>query len=277
MQKTIYVMPNPYCALDAQGRLAGGCQMAEERAGVAAPSNLKVGAELRVVEGSYNDRQAEISAAVDSGKMSSPVIPAVYSRDEKYWFFSAVEPVSIPVSAKTEGFYVSRSRSNGTPLCVFLCSGPEDLPLEQLAEARLDAIAGYEAAYIGKKAPVDDWKSQFELDEVVAEVMEAVDAKRKAAAAEAEQKAAAAVADAEQAASNAKAKRDEARKAAVEKAKQDLAIPDLVPGDDKPKKAPASNGPARVEVRAPADGSVNALSAEGDAAKPAKNPSRSEK
>lgn len=249
--KTIYVMPNPYCVLDAGGLLAGICQMAEERSGLAMPANQKVGAELRMVDGSYNDRQAEISEALDSGKMSSPTIPPVYSRASHVCHFSAVEPVAIVVSPVTEGFYMSRFRRNGTPPCLLSCGGPDDLQLETLAGERLDAIARFRDAY-GADPPVAQWANQWELDEDVAAVGVVVAANRKADA-EAADKAAKVGADAlVKSDAAAKAKSDERRAKAVADAKARFNVPLLVPGADAAAKA-AAKAKADADAKAKAE------------------------
>lgn len=229
MQKTIYVMPNPYGVLDAKGLLAGGCQAAEElRKGSSLPMNQKIGAELLMVPGSYNDRAAELAEALDTGRVDAPAIPPVYSRAEYVWKFTASMPVPVVVTGATEGFYVSRFRCNGTAPCLFSCKDAEDLPLLELAEQRHDAIERFKAAY-GKEPPVDSWAKQFELDADVAEVMKDVADKRKVEADAAESKAKAAKEAAEQDAKAAADKATEARKKAIAKARERLKLPDLVP------------------------------------------------
>lgn len=219
MQKTIYVMPNPYGVLDAHGLLAGGCQMVGAMGSNGLPPC--VGAELRMVEGSYNDRQAEISEAAANGKMVNTIIPPIYSRSERRWAFTAVEPVAIKVSVADESFYVSRARRNGTPPCALLCSGPDDLQLEQLASERLDAIARYKAER-GLDAPVAEWAKQWELDETVAAVSVVLAEKLKTDAEKADSDAKKSADDRANAAKGADDKRKAAREKAVAEAKERL-------------------------------------------------------
>lgn len=148
--KTIFAMPNPYCHLDHDGMLAGACQQAEEpRPGSAMPLDRKVGASLKVLEGSQEKAQP------GSG---------LNDRADFAFEFSS-EPVAIAASPALMGFYVSRDAKGD----LFLCKdGSKDsVPMARLAEARAAAIARHVAAY-GDEPPVADWPKQFALDAQVA-------------------------------------------------------------------------------------------------------------
>ncbi len=297
MAKTIYVMPNPYGQLDAKGMLAGGCQMAEERRpGTALPANIKIGAELRMVDGTYDDKQAQLAKAVDGGLAGeSPVVPIVYSRAERIWHFTATSPVALPVTPALEAFYVSRARRNGTPPCLLIAKGPDDLQLEALAGERLDAIARWDANLFKDDsdapipAPVEKWAAQFDLDTEVAELMPFVAKKREEAAKEAEEKATKLAEKASAAAKLRDEARANARKAAMDKARASLTgkakdppgetiTTPLVGPDGKEVSLPAGTLPATPEPIAHAPGAdVPVLAAAPDAKGSKKASSTSEK
>lgn len=235
MAKVIHVMPNPYSALDAKGLLAGVCQMAEERRpGSAEPANMKVGARVVMVDGTFNNNADEGRGEFNGFQMGPLGTKAEYVCE----FDSA--PVAIQISPTLEGFYLSRAKSkNGTPPDIFIVTGPDALPLEGLAEQRLDCIARFKAAY-GAEPPVEKWVAQFELDSTVADLMSLAAAKRDAEAKVAADVAKKAKDAAETDAKKAKADRDAARAKALDAAKKAYAIPPLdVPA--KPQKPATSS------------------------------------
>lgn len=166
--QTLYVFPNPYAHLDHRGWLAGGCPMAEgRRSPTAMPSLQKIGAEFAMIPGTYN-------ANPEEGRgVGGPLAP----RAEYEWTFSAVEPIALQVDASLMPFYASRAKAGD----VFVVGKADDLPLEQLAAARLKAIADFRAAY-GEDPDVAHWAKQFALDTTVARLCDAIEAKRKAEA-----------------------------------------------------------------------------------------------
>lgn len=159
--KTLYVFPNPYGHLDHKGRLAGACPQAEgRRQDGAKPSRKLVGAELKMVPGSYESRD------VDGDYRQS--------RADVFFQFDAVGPVAVNVETDIAGWYDQRHK-NGE---VFVCEGADALPIEALASARLKACAEFKAAY-GSEPDSAGWESQFALDTVVEEAAKALAADRK--------------------------------------------------------------------------------------------------
>lgn len=211
--KTLHVFPNPYGHLDHKGRLAGACPQAEgRRQDGAMPSRKLVGAELKMVAGSYESRD------VDGDYRKS--------RADVFFQFDAVAPVAVNVETDLAGWYEQRHK-NGE---VFVCESADALPIEALASARLKACAEFKAAY-GSEPDSSAWDSQFPLDKVVAEAAKALAEDRKSREVEAPKPV-----------DHVKAA-DEARKEALEKAskqaakfKEDLAKRGKTPA------APVGNG-----------------------------------
>lgn len=172
--KTIFAMPNPYSALDAKGRLSGGCQMAGAYRG-----DPSVGAKMVLVDGTFNDRQDEIGRAADEGKMATPIVPSIlFSRSERVWEFSS-DPVQLEVTPEAAAFYEARFKdSNGSPPCLMRAKDANDTCLVALAVQRLDAIEKHRASY-NAEPPVNFWKKQFDLDADIADLMKIVEEKRK--------------------------------------------------------------------------------------------------
>jgi hypothetical protein len=178
--KTLFVFPNPYGHIDHNGDLAGGCQEAEEpRAITAMPANRKIGATLTMVEGSL---------VVGEQHARGDGYPRGAKADYE-WRFDAQAPIAIQVTPNTESFYHRRFSENGTPPCLFKCEGPEDLPLEKLARARIDAIAMLAANQPDVEINEKRWEQQFPLDPVVADLAKDILAKEKADAEDAKQEA----------------------------------------------------------------------------------------
>lgn len=181
--KTIFVFPNPYGLLDKNGMLAGMCPEAEgRRAPGAIPSQRKIGAVLKMVPGSYDNSEA--AGRAPGGPLQS--------RAEYVCEFTATQPIPVIVDAETEGYYVSRVRSKD----IFLCKDAEDVPVHALAAARAKAVLDYVAAY-GAPPPVEKWKGQFAIDELIAELSKALIAKAEEDAKEAAIKLEAAKAEAD--------------------------------------------------------------------------------
>lgn len=194
--QTLYVFPNPYAHLDHRGWLAGGCPMAEgRRSPTAMPALRKIGAEFKMIPGTYN-------ANPDEGRGPGGTLAP---KAEYEWSFPAAEPIALQVDASTMPFYASRAKAGD----VFVVAKADDLPLEQLAAARLKAVADFRAAY-GDDPDLSHWAKQFALDETVAKLCAAIEAKRKAEAQKAEA---------------------EAKKAEAEEAKKPKAEPKKTLGD----------------------------------------------
>jgi hypothetical protein len=165
--KTLFVFPNPYAAIDHKGRLAGAFQRAAS-AGVVRSSVSHVGAKLNVTPGSYNN-----SASPEEGRGPGGVRA---SRADLFFSFD-IQPVALPVSQDLEGIYGKADRDGD----VFVVSSESEVPFERLAEARVDAIAKYVAAY-GKEPTAETWKDQFQLDDDVKELCASVIEARQAKA-----------------------------------------------------------------------------------------------
>jgi hypothetical protein len=160
---TIYVFPNPYGHLDHKGRLAGACLQAEgPRSATTKPARKFVGAELKMVDGSYRPDSAD-------GYLKS--------RSDTFFVFDCGAPVELKVDSQQAAWFTQRDANDE----LFVCKGAEDLPIERLASARLKAFADNQAAY-GAPPDVSTWEAQFPIDKAVAEAAGFLDADRKAKA-----------------------------------------------------------------------------------------------
>jgi hypothetical protein len=143
--QTFLFFPNPYAQLDHKGRLAGVVPEIEPLRRGGPPLNRKIGATLKLVEGSFKPGSEEDRS---------------YPKGDVFHVFS-VDPVEVNFDDSLTSEYnalVSRGE---------LFDGRE-LPLEALAKARVSAIAAHVATY-GKEPDVLAWVSQFALDQDVAE------------------------------------------------------------------------------------------------------------
>jgi len=189
---------NPYHVLDAKGRLAGACPMAEPvRPGTVAPARRFIGARHKMTEGSYVEENLEAG------------IPG---RGDTYFVFD-VDPVKVIAEGPDEHFYLTRFQHQD------LFEATDGVPLAKLATARAEIIADHVAAY-GKEPDTSTWAKHFALDaEVEAEMKKLIAAAKANAEAEADKKKAEAEALAK------------AKEAAAKEAERRSKIPPLV-GDE---------------------------------------------
>jgi hypothetical protein len=144
MQK-LSLFPNPYAHLDHEGRLAGACPMGESlRAITVLPSRRYIGARIEQLR--YEKRPA------GTGQQSRASLRFVFG----------VEPVEVSFTdPMLEAFYGHRMRTREV-----LAAGPKQL--DELAAARVKAIAEWRANYGADPPAMSDWAKQFPLDEAVA-------------------------------------------------------------------------------------------------------------
>mgnify|MGYP003553216097 FL=1 len=155
---TVHLFPNPYHHLDHKGRLAGIAFQLEPRA----PHRRLIGARISMVDGSY------VPDSVERDIESLGVL----GHGDVFHFFGD-EPVAVQCADEHVGPYQAQAKAGE----IFLC---DEVPLEGLAAARLDAVAQHVAAY-GKAPDTAAWSYQFPIDDIVAQVAEGLAAKREAA------------------------------------------------------------------------------------------------
>ena len=184
----LWVMAIPYIHLDHRGWLSGA--VVEPPAhGRGRAIVTHVGATHSMVEGSYDIGEKggpgrvgpDPTGAPGRGE-GQPVQPqADYIRT-----FSS-EPVKVLADELQYQFYLARARE---PAEIVIVNDADDLPVEALAKARLDAIADWRAHYGDRDLPFDVWEKQFPIDKQIAELAKAI-AKKAQADAKVEREAAA--------------------------------------------------------------------------------------
>lgn len=201
---TIKLFPNPYHHIDHKGRLAGiAFELEAVRDGRAVARHRLIGAKLTMVDGSY------VPDTVDRNIEGLGVL----GHGDVFHLFND-EPVEVVCADEHVGPYQFQAK-NGE---LFIA---DDVPLEGLAAARLDAIAKFVAAY-GKAPDTTTWGFQFPIDEIVANVSESLGAKREAEKRDVESKARA---SADAAAFSARKLREDRRAALVKRGEQLAASP----------------------------------------------------
>lgn len=157
----IHLFPNPYAHVDHKGRLAGACpQVDGPRPQTVAYNPKHIGATLCMTEGSYINSEAEGRGPGGPRK----------SRADLYFKFDAIVPVELEVTPELSQFYLAR-KNDGS---IFMCK-PGVVPFEELAMARL-AAEDMQGKIEDEQA--DLWKSQFELDPLVAKISDALKKER---------------------------------------------------------------------------------------------------
>lgn len=154
----LQLFPNPYHHLDHKGRLAGvAVELEPLRAGHVRPLSRKIGAKLQMTEGSY------VPGSVERGEEGPGI--GRQSRADLFHVFSD-EPVTIECHESLVAPYQAMLK-RGEVLDGI------DVPLDDLAKARLDCIAQHVAAY-GAPPDTSTWLAQFPIDDLVAKASEAL-------------------------------------------------------------------------------------------------------